>query len=97
MSKPIDYRALFDDETAGSFHALRRELETLLSPHPAPSGYRESLRAQLLRAASDESFYARGFSYRLIFAMVIVSAVLLTVVAYIAWRSQAARPRPTPA
>ncbi len=97
MSKPIDYRALFDDETAGSFYALRRELETLLSPHPPPTGYRESLRAQLLAAAGDESFYARGFSYRLLFAMVIVIAVLLTVVTYIAWRSQTGRPHPTPA
>ena len=91
MRKRIDYRALFDDETAESLRALTHELEALLSPHPAPPEYRESLRAQLLAAANDESIYVRGFSRRLIFAMAVVSAVLLIVVTYVAWRVQAGR------
>jgi cytochrome c-type biogenesis protein CcmH/NrfG len=93
MSKSIDYRALFDDESSDAFRELKRELEKLLLPRPAPSDYRESLRARLLAAASDESFYARGFSRRLVFAMSVVTGVLLLVVTYIAWRSQSVRVR----
>ena len=91
MRKRIDYRALFDDETADWLRAFTDELEALLSPHPAPPEYRESLRAQLLAAANDERIYVRSFSRRLIFAMTVVSAVLLVVVTYVAWRAQAGR------
>ncbi len=91
MSKAIDYRALFDEETADSLRALARELHDLLSPHPAPLDYRESLRTKLLAAANDESFYAHGFSRRLIFAMSVVVSALIIVLSYIAWRSQASR------
>ena len=97
MSRPIDYRALFDDDSTDAFRALKRELERMLAPRTAPSGYRESLRTRLMDAARDEDFYARGFSRRLVFAMAVVTGVLLMVVTYIAWRQQAAARATLPA
>ncbi len=84
----IDYRALFDGDTA-----LAHELEDLLAVHPAPDAYRERLRRQLLAAASDEHFYRRAVSRRVLVAASVVAPVLLSVVGLIAWRTLDQRAR----
>ncbi len=87
MRKSLDYRALFEDE-GDSSSPLARELEAALAVHPAPEAYRESLRAQLLAAAQDESFYRQGITRRFVLSMAVVVVVALSVVGLIAWRSR---------
>ncbi len=90
MRKPIDYRVLFSTETTSAQLPLARELGDLLAVRPAPAGYRENLRGQLMAAARDENFYRRAISRRLLLAMSVVVTVLLSVVGLVAWRSYGA-------
>lgn len=87
MRKRIEHRALLTEEAAQSLAALTRELEDLLTVHPAPAHYREHLRGQLLAAARDENFYRRDVPRRTLIAMSVVVSVLLSVIGLIAWRN----------
>jgi hypothetical protein len=89
MSIPIDYRWLFDDESQSTPRALRRELQDVLSAHPAPPDYRERLRRKLMTAASDENFYRRDSARRVLVALTVVVTVLLSLVGFIVWRNSA--------
>ena len=87
MSNSIDYHSLFGGEKSLSLTELTQELEDLLTVHPAPQGYRERLRGQLMAMARDERFYRRGVRRRLLVAMSVVLTVLISVVGLIVLRS----------
>src|SRR5258708_2624414 len=83
----LDYRSLFDDDARRLPPELRHELHDVLSSHPAPSDYRESLRRRLMAAAVDEKFYHRDTARRVLIALTVVMTVMLSVLGLIVWHN----------